>query len=81
MKTLPKEQKTNWPLHIPSLVFAYNAIPHRITGYQPYEFMFGCKAPAIYDAWLVLGHYNDEASTNKSEWLNEQHELLMSASR
>ena len=33
IKTLPKEQKANLPLHIPALVFAYNATPHNITGY------------------------------------------------
>ena len=39
---------------IPSLVFAYNAIPHSVTGYQPDELMFGQKAPNICDAWLGL---------------------------
>ena len=43
LKSLPKEQKSNWSLHLPLLVFAYNAMPHDTTGYQPYELMFGCK--------------------------------------
>ena len=33
------------------------------------------------DAWLGLAQYNDQASANKCAWLNEQHELLMSANR
>ena len=45
LQSLPKEQKSCWPLHIPSLVFTYNAMPHSITGYQPYKLMFGHKAP------------------------------------
>ena len=49
LKSLPKEQKSNWPLHLPSLVFAYYAMPHDTTGYQPYELMFGCKAPTMCD--------------------------------
>ena len=81
LQSLPKEQKSCWPLHIPSLVFTYNPMPHSITGYQPYELMFGHKAPTICDAWLGLAHYNDQASTNRCAWLNEQHELLMSANR
>ena len=81
LQSLPKEQKSCWPLHVPSLVFAYNATPHSVTGYQPYELMFGQKAPAICDAWLGLAQYNDQASANKCAWLNEQHELLMSANR
>ena len=56
-------------------------MPHSITGYQSYELMFGHKAPAVCDTWLRLAHYNDQASTNKYAWLNEQHELLMSANR
>ena len=52
LQSLPKEQKSCWPLHIPALVFVYNAMPHSVTGYQPYELMFGQKAPIICDAWL-----------------------------
>ena len=31
LKTLDKEQKANWPLHLSSLVFAYNAMPHTVS--------------------------------------------------
>ena len=41
LQSLPKEQKSCWPLHVRSLVFAYNATPHSMTGYEPYELMFG----------------------------------------
>ena len=81
LQSLPKEQKSCWPLRVPSLVFTYNAMPHSVTGYQPYECMFGQKAPTICDAWLGLPQYNDQASTNKCAWLNEQHELLMSMNK
>ena len=81
LQSLPKEQKRCWPLYVPSLVFAYNAMPQCVTGYQPYEFMFGWKAPAVCDAWLVLAQYNDQASANKCALLNEQYELPMSTNR
>ena len=29
MRSLDQEQKPNWPNYLPSLVFAYNATPHR----------------------------------------------------
>ena len=54
LKTLDKEQKPNCPLHLSSLVFAYNVMPHSVTGYQPYELMFGHKAQTICNAWLGL---------------------------
>ena len=59
LKSLLKEQKSNWPLHLPSLVFPYNAMPHDTTGYQQCQLMFGCKPLTICDAWLGLANYND----------------------
>ena len=41
LKSLSKDEKANWPAHLPSMVFAYNATPHSTTGFQPYELMFG----------------------------------------
>ena len=79
LTSLSKEQKDNWPLHLPSLVFAYNAMPHSTTGYQPYELMFGCKAPTICNAWLRLANYDDKYSQSKCEWVNQQHELILAA--
>ena len=81
LQTLAKEQKANWPLHIPPLVFTYNAVFLSITDYQPHKLMFGHNAPSVCDAWLGSAHYNHNASTNKCAWLNEQHELLMSVNR
>ena len=81
LKTLDKEQQANWPLHLPSLVFAYNATPHSVTGYQPYELMFGQKAPTICDAWPSLEQYNDQYLQSKSTLVNEQHELILAANR
>ena len=81
LQSLPKEQKSCWPLHVPSLVFAYNATPHSVTGYLPYELMFGQNEPVVCDAWLGLAQYNDQASASKCAWLNEQQELLMSVNR
>ena len=68
LQSLPKDQKSCW--HVPSLVFAYYTTPDSVTGYQPYELMFGQKAPTVCDAWLGLAQYNDQASANKCAWLN-----------
>ena len=81
LRTLSKEQKVDWPLHLPSLVFAYNATPHSTTGFQPYQLLFGCKAPAPCDAWLGLGVYNDEKSTNKIQWIDQHAEQLLAANK
>ena len=81
LKSLPKEQKSNWPLHLPSLVFAYNAMPHDTTGYQPYELMFGHKALTMSNSWLGLANYNDNFLQSKCTWVNQQHELILAANR
>ena len=53
LQSLPKDQKSCWPLHVPSLVFAYNAMPHSMTGYQPYKLMFGQKhLPFVMLGWV-----------------------------
>ena len=57
LKALPKEQKSNWPLHLTLLVFAYNVMPHSTSGYQSYELMFGNKTPTICDVWLRMANY------------------------
>ena len=81
LTSLLKEQKDNWPLHLPSLVFVYNATPHSTTGYQPHGLMFGCKAPTICDAWLRLADYDDNYLQSKCEWVNQQHKLILAANR
>ena len=62
-------------------MFAYNAIPHSVTGYQPYELMFGHKAPTICNTWLGLAQYNDQYLQSKSTWVNKQHELILAVNR
>ena len=56
-------------------------MPHDTTGCQPYELMFGCKAPTICDAWFGLANYNDNFSQSKSAWVNQQLELILAANR
>ena len=62
LKTLKAEEKADWPAHLQALVFAYNATPHASTGYQPYQLMFGLRAPAPCDNWLRLHAYDDDKS-------------------
>ena len=81
LKTLSKEQKSDWPQYLPALVFAYNATPHGVTKFQPYELMFGRKAPVPCDHWLGLSQYNDLKSSNKVVWLDNQLEQITFANR
>ena len=81
LRTLSKEQKADWPIHLPSLVFAYNATPHSTMGFQPYQLMFGRKAPAPCDNWLGLGKYDDQKSVSKTQWVDQMAEKLLVANK
>ena len=81
MRTLTKEQKPNWPTYVPSLVYAYNSTPHSSTGFQPYELMFGRKAPTPCDDWLGLLHYKSDSFKTKTVWLKQQLDAMMFANK
>ena len=81
LKSLNREKKPNWPQHLPSLVFAYNATPHSTTGFQPYELMFGHKAPIPCDTWLRLHQYQEDQPVGKAAWLGQQLDTLVSANK
>ena len=78
---LSKEQKANWPVHLPSLVFAYNTTLHSTMGFQPYQLMFGRKALAPCDNWLGLGKYDDQKSVSKTQWVNQMAKKLLVANK
>ena len=81
LKTLKAEEKADWPSHLPALVFAYNTTPHACTGYQPYQLMFGCHAPAPCNNWLGLHKYNDDKLITRIDWVNQQLEQLLQANK
>ena len=81
LKTLKVEEKADWPSHLPALVFAYNATPHASTSYQPYQLMFGHRAPAPCDNWLGLREYNNNKSVTRIDWIDQQLEQLIDANK
>ena len=81
LRTLTKDQKANWPVHLPSLVFAYNTTPHSTMGFQPYQLMFSHKAPVPCDNWLGLGNYDDQKSVSKTQWVDQMAEKLLVANK
>ena len=81
MKTLDSEQKPNWLVYLPSLVFAYNATPHALTGFQTYKLMFGHKASMPCDNWLGLDNYKPDSFKSKTVWLNQQLNTMLHANK
>ena len=81
LKTLPKDEKPNCPIHLGALVFAYNAMPHSTTGYQPYQLMFGCKPQTPCDNWLGFSQYDCSESISKDSWVQQQYELVQAANQ
>ena len=81
LKTLKAEEKADWPSHLQALVFAYNATPHASTSYQPYQFMFGCRAPVLCNNWLGLCTYDDNKSVTRIDWVDQQLEQLINVTK
>ena len=81
LKTLKAEEKANWPSHLLALVFAYNVTPHASTSYQPYQLMFGHRAPAPCDNWLGLRAYDDDKSVTQIDWVDQQLEQFVNANK
>ena len=52
-----------------------------LTGLQPYELMFGHKAPMPFDNWLELEHYKFGSFKFKTAWLGQQLDALVSANK
>ena len=55
--------------------------PHSTTGFQPYELMFGCKAPMPCDTWLRLDQYQEGPLVGKAAWLGQQLDTLVSTNK
>ena len=81
LKPLKAEEQADWPLHLPALVFAYNATLHASTSYQPYQLMFRHCAPAPCNNWLGLCEYNDDKSITRIDWIDQQLEQLLQANK
>ena len=81
LKTLKSEEKADWPSHLPALIFTYNATPQASTSYQPYQLMFGCRAPAPCDNWLGLPAYNNDKSITHIDWVDQQLKQLLHANK
>ena len=74
---LSKDQKADWPKHLPKLVHAYNSMESAITGYSLHYLMFGhwpCLPVDFYFPPIrgmrkhqCVGHY----IANLCEWLWE----------
>ena len=81
MRTWDREQKPNWLVYLSSLVYAYNAMPHSTTGFQPYELMFRCKAPMPCDNLLGLNNYQPDSFKSITAWLNQQLNAMLYANK
>ena len=81
LKTLPKDQELNWPAYIVALVFAYNAMPHSTTGYQPYQLICGHKSQTPSDNWLGLSKNDFSESVSKESLIKKHYKLGWAANR
>ena len=77
--TLQQDQKSDWKIHIGSLVHAYNATKHETTGFSPFFLMFGREPTLPID--LVFGLDKDERSRSLSKYISNLQKRLEEAYR
>lgn len=65
--TLEQDQKSDWKIHIGSLVHAYNATKHETTGFSPYFLMFGREPTLPVD--LVFGLAKHDKAKTLSKYI------------
>ena len=66
LRTLCSEDKSQWPIHLPKLIHAYNCTPHKTTGFSPFFLMFGREENLPVDTQMGLSRRNVE-----SDWVWE----------
>ncbi|KAL8565848.1 hypothetical protein ACOMHN_057274 [Nucella lapillus] len=76
LHTLPLEQKTRWPVHLPELVQAYNNTPHASTGFSPYFLLFGQQPRLPVDD--LLGCQTPHAA-GTTDWVRQHRFCLQEA--
>ena len=54
IEKLHKDQKVDWPKHLPELVHAYNSTRSAITGYSQHYLMFRCQPCLLVDFYFPI---------------------------
>lgn len=65
--TLENEQKAHWKEYVKPLVHAYNCTKSDVTGYSPYELMFGRQPRLPLD--IAFGVVSDEPPQSHSQYV------------
>ena len=79
LRTLPPDQKRQWPEHLPELVYAYNATPHSSTGYSPHYLFFGREPRLPVDHLLGIDNQLREDKDSVDEWVADHHARMKHA--
>lgn len=84
--TLENKQKAHWKEYVKPLMYAYNCTRNDVTGYSPYELMFGRQPRLPLD--IAFGLLNDEPCHSHSKYvtslksrLEESYKLALENSR
>nr|XP_055074659.1 uncharacterized protein LOC129454170 [Misgurnus anguillicaudatus] len=72
--TLENKQKAHWKDYVKPMVHAYNCTRNDVTGYSPYELMFGRQPRLPLD--IAFGILNDEPQQSHSQYVTSLKQRL-----
>ena len=76
---LGRDQKADWPKHLPELVHAYNSMRLAITRYSPHYLMFGQWPCTYLSTFIFLTIVSTEKHHHVDHYIADLHEWLCEA--
>lgn len=77
LRTLGDEKSLNWPDHVQDVVWVYNHLVHRSTGYSPFFLMYGRHGRLPLD--LLLQDPEETEQRDSDQWVLEHRRRLLKA--
>lgn len=82
LRSCIQNKKEHWETYIPHVLSVYRTTPHSVTGYSPYELLYGVPPNKSYDkGWVVVDDDGDEAEISQGDLHEHYRKLRLEAKK